>query len=177
MVKEFLQAKLMELIKCWKSASVPNTHQLVTNLWSQCTSDVPSSLLCLNKTLLTWNSSSAQGLLHCPLPAAVLLPHWMSNLSACSLQLTALPLSFHPAYQNPPKSVCMTTFPVFAHCWAFIQAVSDFASWLLQHHFLDFSSCSLAWFVSPRSAAPKEFCSLAFNSESAHIWLHLSSQT
>lgn len=67
----------------------------------------------------------------------------------------------------------MTAFLVFAHCWAFIQAVSDSASWLLQHHFLGFSSCSLAWFVSLRNIATKEFCSLAFNRKSAHIQLHL----
>ena len=30
----------------------------------------------------------------------------------------------------------MTAFPVCTYCWAFVKAVTDFASWLLQHHSL-----------------------------------------
>lgn len=73
-----------------------NIHQLFTSLRSQCTSDTPHLCFALNKTLLTWNSSSAQGLLHRPLPAAVLLSHWMSNLGVpCSSQFF-LSLSIQP---------------------------------------------------------------------------------
>lgn len=57
-----------------------------------------SPYLCfaLKKTLLTWNSSSALGLLHCPLPAAVLLPHWMSNLLVPFSSQLFLSLSIQP---------------------------------------------------------------------------------
>lgn len=56
----------------------------------------PHLCFALNKTLLTWNSSSTQGLLHCPLPAAVLLSHWMSNLCVPFSSQYFLSLSMQP---------------------------------------------------------------------------------
>lgn len=51
----------------------------------------------------------------------------------------------------------MTAFPVCAYCWAFIQAVTAFASRLLQHHFLGFGNCNLACFVSLQNIAAEGF--------------------
>lgn len=87
---------------CWKSASVLNIHQLLTNLRSQCTSEVPSSLLCLKQNIANLE------LLICPRapalshPAAVLLLHWMSNLlvpfsSQLFLSLSIQPIKILPA--------------------------------------------------------------------------------
>lgn len=78
---------------------------------------------------------------------------------------------FHPAYQNPANAVCMTAFPVCTYCWAFIKAVTDFASWLLQHHFLGFGNCNLACSLSLQNIATKVFCGLTFDRESTYIWL------
>lgn len=74
-------------------------------------------------------------------------------------------------FQDPANSVCMTAFPVCTYCWAFIKAVTGFASCLLQHHFLGFGNYNLACFVSFQKTASEGFCSLTFDRKSTYIWL------
>jgi len=59
------------------------------------------------------------------------------------LQFTVLPLSSHPADQNPANSVCVTAFPVCMYCWA------ELSSWILHLGCCNIISLALATVIWP----------------------------